>query len=45
MYSFGPDGIEYKDLEPNDSKLFIYKRWDEKNLFLIAGCSGHIPVS
>ena len=27
---------EYKDLEPNDSKLFIYKRWDEKNLFLIA---------
>tara|TARA_X000001036_G_scaffold312366_1_gene290946 strand:+ start:6581 stop:8257 length:1677 start_codon:yes stop_codon:yes gene_type:complete len=27
---------KYKDLEPNDSKLFIYKRWDEKNLFLIA---------
>ena len=27
---------EYKDLEPNDSKLFIYKRWDKKNLFLIA---------
>ena len=27
---------EYKDLEPNHSKLFIYKRWDEKNLFLIA---------
>ena len=26
---------EYKDLEPNHSKLFIYKRWDEKNLFLI----------
>lgn len=27
---------KYKDLEPNDSKLFIYKRWDKKNLFLIA---------
>ena len=27
---------EYKDLEPNDSKLFIYKRWDEKYMFLVA---------
>ena len=27
---------EYKDLEPNHSKLFIYKRWDEKYMFLVA---------
>ena len=27
---------EYKDLEPNHSKLFIYKRWDEKCMFLVA---------